>query len=73
VLAQDIVPETRDRLAERVQREGLDNVTVRLGLPPIPSFRRRLDRIFLVHMYHEVTDPYAFLWHLVGGLKPAAR
>jgi hypothetical protein len=20
-------------------------------------------------MYHEVTDPYAFLWHLVGGLR----
>ncbi|MCY7270779.1 MAG: SAM-dependent methyltransferase, partial [Sphingomonas bacterium] len=33
VLAQDIVPETRDRLGLRVQREGLDNVAVRLGLP----------------------------------------
>ena len=70
VLAQDIVPETRDRLAQRVQREGLDNVAVRLGeaadpkLPP-SSF----DRIFLVHMYHEVTEPYAFLWHLRTGLK----
>ena len=31
VLAQDIVPETRDRLAQRVQRESLDNVAVQLG------------------------------------------
>jgi SAM-dependent methyltransferase len=70
VLAQDIVPETRDRLAERVQREGLDNVTVRLGLPADPKLPPGgLDRIFMVHMFHEVTDPYAFLWHLVGGLK----
>jgi SAM-dependent methyltransferase len=74
VLAQDIVPETRDRLAERVQREGLDNVTVRLGLPADPRLPPGgLDRIFMVHMYHEVTDPYAFLWHLVGGLKPGGE
>ena len=33
---------------------------------PAASF----DRIFLVHMYHEVTEPYAFLWHLRAGLKP---
>ncbi len=74
VLAEDIVAETRDLLADRVQREGLENVAVRLGgaadpkLPPA-SF----DRIFMVHMYHEVTDPYAFLWHLVGGLKPGGQ
>lgn len=74
VLAQDIVPETRDRLAERVQREGLDNVTVRLGLPEDPKLPPGgLDRIFMVHMYHEVTDPYTFLWHLVGGLKPGGE
>ena len=71
VLAQDIVPETRDRLAQRVQREGLDNVAVRLGEPADPKLPpASFDRIFLVHMYHEVTDPYAFLWHLRAGLKP---
>ena len=70
VLAQDIVPETRDSLARRVQRETLDNVSVRLGeaadprLPP-----QSFDRIFMVHMYHEVTEPYQFLWNLRDGLK----
>lgn len=71
VLAEDIVPETRDRLALRVQREGLDNVSVRLGAPDNPKLpAASFDRIFLVHMYHEVEQPYAFLWHLRGGLKP---
>jgi hypothetical protein len=28
------------------------------------------DRVFLVHMYHEVQSPYAFLWHMREGLKP---
>ena len=70
VLAQDIRTETRDRLALRVQREGLDNVAVRLGLPADPKLpEASFDRIFLVHMYHEVTEPYAFLWHLRSGLK----
>lgn len=71
VLAQDIVPETRDRLAQRVQRESLDNVAVRLGQPADPMLPdSSFDRIFLVHMYHEVTEPYEFLWHLRDGLKP---
>jgi len=70
VLAQDIVSETRDRLAERVQREGLDNVAVRLGKPADPQLpANSFDRIFLVHMYHEVTQPYEFLWHLRDGVK----
>jgi predicted methyltransferase len=71
VLAEDIVPETRDRLAVRVQREKLDNVAVKLGTPADPMLPAgSFDRIFLVHMYHEVTEPYQFLWNLRGGLKP---
>ncbi|CAA9499986.1 MAG: Gll3385 protein [uncultured Sphingomonas sp.] len=74
VLAQDIMPETRDLLAQRVEREGLENVAVRLGEPADPKLPpASFDRIFLVHMYHEVTDPYSFLWHLRTGLKPAGE
>jgi hypothetical protein len=43
---------------------------VRLGKPDDPMLpARTFDRIFLVHMYHEVEEPYAFLWHLREGLK----
>ena len=71
VLAQDIVRETRDKLAQRVQREQLDNVAVRLGTPADPMLpKQSFDRILLVHMYHEVTQPYEFLWNLRQGLKP---
>ena len=74
VLAQDIVPSTRDKLAQRVQRGGLDNVSVRLGKPEDPMLpAASFDRIFLVHMYHEVTEPYEFLWHLRDGLKPGGE
>ncbi|MCL6699794.1 methyltransferase domain-containing protein [Sphingomonas sp. NSE70-1] len=71
VLAQDIVRATRDRLAQRVQRERLDNVAVSLGVPANPMLpAHSFDRIFLVHMYHEVTQPYEFLWNLRESLKP---
>ena len=36
VLAQDIVPRVRDALSDRVQREKLDNVAVKLGTPDNP-------------------------------------
>jgi len=71
VLAEDIIPETRDQLTERVQRERLDNVAVKLGAPDNPMLpHASFDRVFLVHMYHEVQSPYAFLWHLRDGVKP---
>jgi predicted methyltransferase len=71
VLAEDIMPKATDQLTDRVQRQRLDNVAVRLGTPDDPKLpAHTFDRIFLVHMYHEVASPYAFLWHLREGLKP---
>jgi len=71
VLAEDIVPDTRDRLTDRIQRENLDNVAVKLGTQDNPMLpHASFDRVFLVHMYHEVASPYAFLWHLRDGVKP---
>lgn len=70
VLAEDIQPEVTDQLSDRVQRQRLDNVAVRLGTPDDPELPpHTFDRIFLVHMYHEVASPYAFLWHMREGLK----
>jgi ubiquinone/menaquinone biosynthesis C-methylase UbiE len=74
VLAEDKVPQVRDPLADRGQRERLDNVAVSLGLPDDPRLpAHSLDRVFLVHMYHEVQSPYAFLWHLREALKPGGQ
>ena len=71
VLAEDIVPDVRDALSERIQRERFDNVAVKLGTPDNPMLpARSFDRVFLVHMYHEVQSPYAFLWHLRDSVKP---
>lgn len=74
VLAQDIMPAARDKLAERVTREELDNVSVKLGEPADPKLPdNSFDRIFLMHMYHEITQPYEFLWRLRPALRAGGR
>lgn len=73
VLAEDIRPDVIQALANRVQKDNLDNVAVKLGAPDDPKLPpHSFDRIFLAHVYHEVESPYAFLWHLRDGLKPGA-
>jgi ubiquinone/menaquinone biosynthesis C-methylase UbiE len=74
VLAQDIVPETRNALAERVQRENLENVGVKLGEPNNPHLPDgSFDRVLLIHMYHEIEVPSEFLWHVRADLKRGGR
>ncbi len=74
VVAEDIVPETRDYLATRVLREKLDNVSVRLGLPADPRLpEASFDRVLMVHMYHEIESPYEFLWRLRPALAPGGQ
>lgn len=71
VLAEDIVAGVRDTLADRVARQRLDNVSVRLGEaadPKLPA--ASFDRVLLVHMYHEIEQPYEFLWRVRPSLKP---
>ncbi len=70
VLAEDIVPEVRDSLAERVVRERLQSVSVRLGDPANPKLpENSFDRVLMVHMYHEIEQPYEFLWRMRPALK----
>jgi ubiquinone/menaquinone biosynthesis C-methylase UbiE len=70
VLGQDISAEVIDALGHRVTREGLDNVSVKLGTPDDPKLPEgSFDRIFIVHVYHEIAEPYAFLWRLYPALR----
>lgn len=74
VLAEDIDSTAVQNLGRRVERDRLDNVSIRAGAPedaklPANSF----DRIMMVHMYHEVSEPYAFLWYLRPALKAGGQ
>ena len=74
VLAEDIDPDVIQDLGLRVERERLENVSIKLGAeddPKLPA--NSFDRIFLVHMYHEVSEPYAFLWRLRPALRKGGK
>ncbi len=70
VLAQDIDDAVLRRLGSRVERDRLDNVSIITGGIDDPNLpENSFDRIFMVHMYHEITEPYAFIWRM----RPALR
>ena len=74
IIAEDVVPEYLQDLRSRVHDLGLQNVTISLGEPHDPRLPAgSLDIAILVHMYHEITQPYALLYNLVPALKPGAR
>lgn len=74
VLAQDIDSDALHRLGLRVERERLDNVSIKQGSPDNPKLpEASFDRIFLVHMYNEVNEPYAFLWRMRPALRPDGK
>ena len=73
VLAQDVVPSYLAALDQRVRTEELGNVQVGLGdahdprLPP-----QSVDVAILIHMYHEVQQPFGLMANLVPALRPGA-
>jgi protein-L-isoaspartate O-methyltransferase len=75
VVAQDINRAALDRLGERVLRERLlDNVTIQEGGFDDPRLQpNSFDRVFMVHMYHEVSEPYAFLWRMRPALNKGGQ
>ena len=74
VLAQDINRGALNRLGERVTREQLDNVAIKEGAVDDPRLpENSFDRIFMVHMYHEIEEPYAFLWRMRPALAKGGQ
>jgi SAM-dependent methyltransferase len=74
VFAQDVMPKYLADLQKRVRKEGLQNITLVRGEPHDPRLPAgSVDVAILVHMYHEIAQPFAFLYNLVPALKPGAR
>jgi ubiquinone/menaquinone biosynthesis C-methylase UbiE len=74
VIAEDVVPEYLRQLRGRVRTLRLQNVAISLGEPHDPRLPAdTLDVAILVHMYHEIAQPYALLYNLIPALKSGAR
>lgn len=74
VIAEDVTPDYLAALAKRIEQLRLTNVKLALGEPHDPRLlASSLDAAILVHMYHEIAQPFAFLYNLVPALKSTAR
>lgn len=74
VIAQDVKREYLDQLTGHISRLKIPNVRLALGEPHDPRLPpASLDAAILVHMYHEVAQPFAFLYNLAPALKAGAR
>ena len=74
VYATDIIPDYLSRLRRRMAAEKHENVRFVLGDAgkanlPLAS----VDIALMVHMYHEIADPFGLLWHLHDDLRPGGR
>lgn len=73
VYGQDIVADYLALLSRRVEEAKLRNVTVVRGDPHDPRLPEDgVDAAILIHMYHEITEPYALLHNLARSLRPGA-
>jgi len=74
VYAEDITPSYIASLRERVGREGLANVTVTQGDAHDPRLAdTTVDLAIMIHMYHEIEQPFALLANLTPALRPGGR
>jgi SAM-dependent methyltransferase len=74
IIAEDVVPEYLQGLRNRVRDLGLQNVVISLGEPHDPRLPAdSLDLAILVHMYHEIEQPFGLLYNLVPAFKSGAR
>jgi ubiquinone/menaquinone biosynthesis C-methylase UbiE len=74
IYATDVTSEYLDQLRARLAREQITGVQLILGLPRDPRLPPdSVDVAILSHMYHEIENPYEFLYQLQPSLALGAR
>jgi len=74
VYGQDIMPRYLRYLRERVDRDELTNVRLVRGDPHDPRLpAKSVDLVTMIHMYHEIEQPFGLLANLIPALRPGAR
>ena len=74
IYAQDVEGKYLKQLETRLEREQIRGVSLVLGRPGDPKLPPdSVDVALLSHMYHEVENPYEFLYRLVPSLASNAR
>lgn len=74
VFGEDIEPRYLALLRDRVEANGWRNVRVIEGTPDDPALPpSSIDVALMIHMYHEITDPFALLHRLAPAFRAGGR
>lgn len=74
IYAEDVKPDYLKQLEARLRQDGIEGVTIVLGQPNDPKLPpNSIDVAILAHMYHEIENPFEFLYRLHPSLAPGAR
>lgn len=74
VYAEDIVETYLSSLRREARGRGLSNIRIVVGTPDDPKLApASVDRAVMVHMYHEIANPYGVLWRLAPALRPGGQ
>jgi predicted methyltransferase len=74
VVGEDIMAGYLQTLQDSVREQHLSNVSIDLGEAHDPRLRpRSVDAAIMVHMYHEISQPYALLYNLAPAFRPGGR
>ena len=73
VIGVDIEPDMVRYLAQRAQREGLANLSARLGVADDPRLPVKVDLVLVVDTYHHIASREDYFRRLRSSLEPGAR
>jgi precorrin-6B methylase 2 len=74
VLAVDVQQEMLDLIAERMKKEKVTNIKLIKGTEKDPKLPAgEVDRILMVDVYHEFTNPYEMTEKMIAALKPGGK
>lgn len=71
VISEDVTASYLKTLASRAGTQHLGNLITVLGAPDDPRLApASLDAAIMVHMYHEISQPFGLLYNLAPAMKP---
>ncbi len=74
VWAEDVEARYLELLQRRLHTRPQPNVVLALGEPHDPRLPpQSADVALLIHMYHEISQPFGLLYNLYASLRPGAR
>jgi ubiquinone/menaquinone biosynthesis C-methylase UbiE len=74
IYATDVKADHMNELRARLKSKGIGGVKLVLGSPNDPNLPpAAIDVAILAHVYHEIENPYEFMYRLHSSLAPGAR